>query len=319
MSKKMILFISGMPDDVVSDEYSKYAEIYPKGNLPLYPYFPDTEFNKFHILLSPDQTQEVTLPEFDAVFNLISNPYTHRTTLLKVDSLYQQFKEKVVFFNAPPYIALSRYTVLREMLNGIENLHIPRAARISPPSAKALAEMIDSEMIEYPLVLKYEKDGHKILLEHKEDIPDDLSCNDDVYQVSEFIPYLLNGYYRKERLVVIGGEVFLADVFFSDRWDMEDAYTVSSPETDRMRHRIAQRFSTEIKPFIQETVKEIYQRVQLDCFTMDCHIDMAHRLHLFKLNPDINLFARDRKDPFIEQLMYAHKRLIGYVNEKITG
>jgi hypothetical protein len=320
MSKKTILFISGVPDEVTSEEYSKATDPYPKGNLPLYPYFSEDEFHKFHILLNADEAQKVTLPEFDAVFNLITNPYTHHKTLLKVDSLYQKFKDKTVFFNAPPYIASSRQTALHETLSDIENLHIPHTVRLSPQSIEELAAMIDSQMLHYPLVLKNEKDGHQILLGDKEDIPENLLCNqEEIYRVSSFIPYLLNGYYRKERLVVIGGEVFLADVCFSDRWDMDEAYILTSPETDKMRQSISRRFDTEIKPFIQATIEKIYQRIQLDFFTMDCHIDADYSLYLFKLNPDINLFAINRDHPFIEQLMYAHKRLTGYVSEKMTN
>jgi hypothetical protein len=323
MSKKTLLFLSGIADD----QMLKVKSIDPKGemhfkfdgNYLLANYLPDTHFNKIHVLLDTHAEQQITMPEFDAVFNQIANANTHTVTLSKVKHFYDSQEGKLPFINTPACVEATRKDNLDISLANIQNLHIPKSVLCHPRTPDALLKSIEAETIQYPVIVQSAEDDSilPILLMKQSTSLNSLALNGQGYIVSEFISYQLNEYYRKERLVVVDGEVFLANVQFSDNPYITESTQVLDEETNIMRASIAKRFDAEIKPLIQTTITDIHQLLGLDFFILDCHIDMHKQIHLFRVNPDVDIFAVQKNDLFSEQLNAIHAKIISMIAGKL--
>ena len=318
MSKKTILFLSGLADDSQPDAYTDYIKgdkSDPQGNMMLYNYIPETEFQKMHILLDTSPDQEVTLPEFDAIFNLITDADTHKLTLSKIDSLYQSLQDKLPFINLPSNVLKTSRTSLHSLFSNIKGLYVPKTVLLTSTTKDSLQTLMAKEALNYPIIMRSVNSRQApILLSDKNY---SLTPDNSHYTITEFIPYLLNGYYRKERLLVVAGEVFLADVQFSDIWYITDQNTIENAETDVMRQNISRRFDKEIKPHIQTVIEKLYRTTGLDYFSIDCHINEKKELYLFSFNPNADIFNIDRTNPFAIHLMHLHKKLLQMIESKL--
>jgi hypothetical protein len=289
------------------------------GNYLLANYLPDTHFNKIHVLLDTNAEQQITMPEFDAVFNQIANANTHAVALSKVKHFYDSQKGKLPFFNAPARAEATKKEHLAISLANIHNLHIPKSILCHPHTPDALLKSIEMEMLQYPVMIQSADDESilPLLLMKQSRSVNSLALNGQGYIVSEFISYQLNEYYRKERLVVVDGEVFLANVQFSDNPYITESTQVLDEETNIMRASIARRFDAEIKPHIQTIVTEIHQVLGLDFFILDCHIDGHKQIHLFRVNPDIDIFAVQKNDLFAEQLNAIYAKIVTMIEGRL--
>jgi hypothetical protein len=84
-----------------------------------------------------------------------------------------------------------------------------------------------------------------------------------------------------------------------------------------MRASIARRFDAEIKPHIQTIVTEIHQVLGLDFFILDCHIDAHKQIHLFRVNPDIDIFAVQKNNLFAEQLNAIYAKIVTMIEGRL--
>jgi len=323
MSKKCILFISGIADrselEIKSIDSNGNYIFHLDGNFNLFDYLPTTNFKKTYLVLDTKAEQDITLPRLDAIFNQIGNADTHKVTLSKIDTLYKTIENKLPFFNIPTNIEKTSKTQIHPLLNKIEGLEIPKTVQFIPFSPNDIYHTIEKKGFSLPVIIQasYDETIRPILIMDGNNTFKELALNGQEYYLTQFIPYKLNEYYRKERLAVINGEVFMVDAQFSDSWHIDDNSKIIDAETNIMRHSIANRFETEIKPIIQPAITEIYHRVNLDYFTIDCHIDQKKKIHLFQFNPDADIFAVNKNHPFTKQLVQAHSKLIQTIEKKL--
>ena len=115
-----------------------------------------------------------------------------------------------------------------------------------------------------------------------------------------------SGIYYKHRIVMVDGEPIVRHSFFSDDWMINSAcipFMLSHPE-----HGTPEALAREVEdvrlPRAADTLKEICQRVALDYFGIDCHIDADGQVTVFEANANMDCMIRG-----IEELNHRVDRI----------
>ncbi|HSR74089.1 MAG TPA: hypothetical protein VLL31_04530, partial [Sulfurovum sp.] len=140
------------------------------------------------------------------------------------------------------------------------------------------------------------------------------------YYLTQFVDYAnKDGIYTKYRLVVVDGEVYIRHVIFSDHWMIHSKsreYMEKHKEYQLQELNILKSFNAKIKPKIQGTISEVYQRLDLDYFGIDCNIDKDMNLLIFEINANMNVFTNTAKsgdNPWTKQIETIKKAVINMI------
>ena len=325
MSKKSILFVNGIGDDSSLEvrsinEEGLHMPTY-SGSANIYNYFHSDLCDKVMITLDTDLNQRITTGAPDMIFNQISDADTHKAALFKMDYIYKEYAGKIPFLNPPENIKKTTRDSVYQLLQGIDKLNIPKTVKIEPKLPSDIYESIEKEHFKFPVIIRevdqHDDIGTLLVVDNKEQFHA-LALDGRAYYLTQFSNYHLNGLYRKEQLVVVNGEVFIGDVQFSDNWLVDGQSQLHSTDTSTMKKSIAKRFESDIKPIIQPIITEIYSRLGLDYFKIDCHITQDNKLLVFNINANMDVFNKVKTDIFIDQINMIHKNLTNMVEEKFN-
>ncbi|MBD3790534.1 MAG: hypothetical protein IE885_09315 [Campylobacterales bacterium] len=89
-------------------------------------------------------------------------------------------------------------------------------------------------------------------------------------------------------------------------------------KTAKLQNDIAKQFTSEIKPKIQPMVTEIYKRLGLDYFCMDCFIDKEMNLLVFEINVNIVFFDQTAENIFSKHIEKIREALIKMIDSKTS-
>ncbi|WP_294957184.1 hypothetical protein [Sulfurovum sp.] len=317
--KRNILFIRGIPDD----RKITVTSLPPKVGM-LYQITGSANISNFvdHNLISPwiitfdiDPKQKIdAITDIHAVFNEISDPDTHKITLLKTEALYKAFADKVPFFNAPSSIAKTTRDNIYNLLHEVDGLHVPKTVKLQPKSASDVYDTINNEGFDFPVIFRKAGDHNGIstlLITDKSEPFYAFPLDGRDYYLTQFVEYADNdSTYVKYRLIVVDGEVFLRHALFGDSWMMHSRSQFGKEKSKPYKMSVADRFTKEIKPLIQPTVTEIHQRLGLDYFGIDCHIDDKMNLLIFEVNATMNVFIELEESVFKDLAEMARQALM---------
>jgi len=326
---KNILFINGIPDD----DILKINRIYKNGNIQwggngstnISNFLQTNLFNRSTILFDTRMNQELPGHMIHGIFNQISDPDTHKITLQKADTFYQRVAKHVPFFNIPSQVMKTTRDNIYRLLQGINNLHIPKTVKIQPKSPQEIYEAITNEGFKFPVIFRQAGDHGGVSTIRVDDeteqfYPFALDGRD--YYLTQFVEYAKDGIYRKYRLVVVKGEVFIRHVIFSDEWIIHSEsrkYMQMHKEYEREEVKILDSFSSVIKPKIQATIDAIYQQLGLDYFGIDCVIDENFEVTVFEINANMNILfnnAKSSDNPWNKQIDTIKKALINMISKE---
>jgi glutathione synthase/RimK-type ligase-like ATP-grasp enzyme len=295
--KKTILFINGVGDDrqvTVLGLQKNGALIYSvSGSSNIGDYLPNDTLTKKRITLDAGMKQNIILDDVDVIFNQISDPDTHSVTLAKVDLLYGMYQDKIRFFNLPKDIRKTSRDRLYHLLKETPGLNIPKTVKIHPHSSDEIYRTLKDEGFEFPVIFRQAGDHGGISTIRIDDENEHFSAfalDGRAYYLTQFIDYAEEGVYKKYRLIVIEGKVYLRHVLFGSQWMMHAKSQFEKEISDPYKQDISKRFVKEIKPKIQPTVKKIHDAIGLDYFGIDCHIDENGTMLIFEINANMNIF-----------------------------
>jgi len=295
---KNILFVNGVSDEeeaTVLAVQKNGALVYSVGGSSnVGNYIADISINKYFTTLESVTQQSVKLDRIDAVFNQIAEPDTHSITLDKVQKLYELHKGKIPFFNLPENIKKTSREKIYELLQGIEKISVPKTVRVQPQSPSDVYQHIREEKFTFPVIFR-QAGAHggtttKLLTDESE-LFYDLPLDGRDYYLTQYVEYAEEGVYKKYRLVIIEGKIFLRHVIFGSEWMMHANSQFEDAISDPYKKDISKRFVKEIRPLIQPAVKKIYHAVGLDYFGIDCHIDKDGNMLIFEVNANMNVFV----------------------------
>jgi len=92
---------------------------------------------------------------------------------------------------------------------------------------------------------------------------------------------------------------------------------IKNPE--KLQKIVAQQFTSQIKPKIQSIISEIYRRLELDFFGIDCYIDTEMNILVFEINANMNIFQKAKVEIFEKHLELIRKSIIKMIHGKTNG
>ncbi|MFT7824663.1 MAG: hypothetical protein ABXS92_07865 [Sulfurimonas sp.] len=324
MSKKNVLFISGLADD----RKVKIAKVDEKGNINwrnrgsanISQYLHNDLFHCSKTILDTRSGQELPRQMIHGVFNEISDPDTHQITLQKADQFYQTISSEVPFFNIPSHVMRTSRDKIYQLLDGIEKLQVPKTIKIQPKSSQEIHKIIKEEGFAYPVIFRQAGDHGGISTIRVEDEAEQFYAfplDGRDYYLTQFVEYVeTDGLYKKYRLIVIDGEVCLRHVKISKEWMVHHRNQIEHPEA--LQKIVARKFTSEIKPEIQPVITEIYKRLQLDYFGIDCYLDKDMNLLVFEINASMTIFLKAEKEIFEKHLELIRHSLIEMISKRIN-
>jgi glutathione synthase/RimK-type ligase-like ATP-grasp enzyme len=139
------------------------------------------------------------------------------------------------------------------------------------------------------------------------------------FYVAPFVDFRApDGYYRKYRIIVVGGVPYPYHLAISPHW-MIHYYNAPMRETRWMREEEAfflAHFAQVFQEPLQEALRAIAAALGLDYVGIDCSIDSQGRLLVFEADPAMIVHAGDDpqlfayKKPHAERIFDAFQRLI---------
>lgn len=321
MQKKNILFVIGIPDDkkILFNKRKKDGSLDMgiNGSTNLYNRIESNSYNKSQLVLDANPEQDISLNGIYAIFNEISDPDTHKVTLAKLGNLHKQLPKTLRFLNPPANILKTSREKIYTLLQGIEKVHVPKTVKITPKSPADIYETIKQEHFKFPVIFRQAGDHGGIST---------LKVNDDTeqfyafaldgraYYLTQFVETSENSLYTKYRLIVIDGKVFLRHAIFGKEWMMHAKSQIDETEGNPLKQKASDAFLTKIKPAIQPGITEIHQRIGLDYFGIDCHIDKEMNLVIFEINANMNVFVDTENSIFTQHIQKAQQAFIAMLN-----
>lgn len=304
--KKTILFIDGIPDDrkvkVRKIEKDGTLRWRGSGSANLVSFLQTDLFHRSNIVFDTNRDQELPKQMIHAVFNQISDPDTHKITLSKAEDFYKHIPKHIPFFNIPSHIMQTTRDNIYRLLQGIDKLYVPKTVKIQPRSPSDIYDAVKKEGFSFPVIFRQAGDHGGISTIRVEDETEQFyafALDGRDYYLTQFVEYANEeGIYAKYRLVVVDGEVFLRHVIFSDSWIIHSesrTFMESNKQYQQAEKDIFKTFDKQLKPKIQPMIKEIYDRVKLDYFGIDCAIDEALNITLFEANANMNILLNNAK------------------------
>ncbi|MFT7824665.1 MAG: hypothetical protein ABXS92_07875 [Sulfurimonas sp.] len=324
MAKKSILFINGIPDDgaLKIDQIHKSGNIKwsGSGSANLINFLKNDYFSRSSIIMDTRKDQKIPQQMIHGVFNQISDPDTHKISLHKADDFYKAVSGHVPFFNPPSSVMKTTRDNIYRVLQGIDKLHVPKTVKIQPRSPVDIYDTIKKENFEFPVIFRQAGDHGGISTIRVDDETEAFSpfaLDGRDYYLTQFVEYANDdGIYGKYRLVVVDGEVYIRHAIFSKEWMVHAGSQLDEKESQKYKKDIAKRFTKEIKPKIQLTISEIYNRLKLDYFGIDCNIDRDMNLLIFEINANMNVFTKSKKTLFAKHIEMIRSALVEMLKHK---
>jgi len=200
------------------------------------------------------------------------------------------------WFNHPKHVIDSTRDKISEKLQGIAGLIVPQTIRLRPRrAADILSALRDAEADRPTLVRIVGNHSGESLTRienaRDEDAVSTLPWGGQEIYVTQFNDFRdADGLYRKWRLAVIGGVPILNHVFIGDSWIVSGDRRLWNAQVQMEVEEHYRNFSARASQFIGAIVGEIYSRLRLDYFGIDCTVRTDGTIVLFEANACMDLF-----------------------------
>ncbi len=319
---KNILFINGIPDGrfVRGQKITQSGKVIWdfNGSAHISKHLESNLFHRLYVVLDTRRDQELPRQMIHGVFNEISDPDTHKIALQKAEDFYKAVSVHVPFFNIPSHVMRTTRDNIFRVLQGIDKLHVPKTIKIQPRSPSQIHDFIKKEGFTYPVIFRQAGDHGGISTIRVDDSEQfyAFALDGRDYYLTQFVEYAEGGLYKKYRLIVIDGEVYLRHVKISAGWMVHHKSQIKNPE--KLQKIVAQQFTSQIKPKIQSIISEIYRRLELDFFGIDCYIDTEMNILVFEINANMSIFQKAKVEIFEKHLEMLRQRVIKMIYDRTT-
>lgn len=310
MIKKHVLFIDGVPDN----HSVKVAKVYKDGSFSIittgssniFGNLDTAAFDKSFLLLDANLQQQINVKDIDAVFNQISDVDTHKTALNKMKIMRKQLDPNIKFFNLPVYIERTSRENIYLLLQGIDKVYVPKTVKFAPRSPNDIYKKIQSENFKLPVIFRQAgKHGgvSTVIIHHMNNYEDfyPFALDGREYYLTQYVDYKKDDIYKKIRLIVIDGEVYIRHALFNDDWIVHSTnsrkFMSKNTQYAKKEVKIFESFEQSFRPYLKEQIKQIYQRVGLDYFGIDCFIDENFNILIFEVNSSMNILIKPKDIP----------------------
>lgn len=257
------------------------------------------DFQKGFLLLDTTNRQKISFRDIALVFNQISDADTHKKTLEKLGKINAHLRGKLKILNPPHLVQATTRDAISQNLQEIPKFNVPQTIKFQPTSHEAVYHAIKKHGFVYPVIFRQAGDHggvSTVLLESRrsDEILFSFALDGRDYYLTQYVDYSEGGIYKKYRIVVVGGKAYIRHCIISDEWLIHAASQDKSNRQTQIEEM--ENFNQNIKENIQPIIDEIYKRVGLDYFGIDCSIDSDMRIVLFELNANMNILIGAKLD-----------------------
>ena len=221
-------------------------------------------------------------------------------------------------FNHPRHVARLRRDTLGEIYGHIEGLIIPKCINLIATNVLNFHIILIENNLKYPVICRlagtHGGKTQKLIpsAEAWSEIHEIPWHNSKVY-LTEFVDYRDgDGFYRKQRVSVVGGEVIPRHGCLNYQWSVsaED----SPPETIEEEVQWNKTFFEKEWPVLKERFKEIIQATKLDYFGIDYSLRPDGKILLFEITASMSM-TRPFSSPTHQAIEYIPKM----IQDKLAG
>jgi glutathione synthase/RimK-type ligase-like ATP-grasp enzyme len=224
--------------------------------------------------------------------NYIADPDSHWRALAKAGELVEIDGRPC--FNPPLRIAQTRRDTMARLLEGIPGLRVPVTIRIEPRHPHDFIRAATEARLRFPIIVRLAGDHGGVSTVRVDSVANwgnihEIAWGGRVVYLTEYVDYAdADGLYRKHRIVMIDGEPVLRHVIIGDQWLLHRSKRIDTPEAEQEEVHHLKHFEKETLPRISGTLAEIYRRVGLNFFGIDCHVAADGTMLLFEANATMN-------------------------------
>ncbi|HEY8314866.1 MAG TPA: tetratricopeptide repeat protein [Candidatus Baltobacteraceae bacterium] len=278
----------------------------------------DPETTTLHTLylLGKDELEELALPPCDLIFNAIGESDEAPPALELASTVIARLG--LPYLNAPQRVLVTNRVALVDALEGIDGCVVPPIARISRETVAARLLPVDVPFIIRPVDSHAGHDLARIDALGELDAYLERAAQGEFY-VSPFVDYRSSdGFYRKYRIICVGGEPFAYHLAISPNW-MIHYYNAPMREHAWMRaeeERYLADFHGVFGEALQRALRDVASTIGLEYFGIDCSIDQDGRLLIFEADPAMIVHVNDDpelfgyKHRYVPRIFAALERLI---------
>lgn len=331
--KPIVLFTASIADDGLAELVQidpKGIMFNPSGCCNIYNYLNDASYekkltifnNKKDYTIDPTKMGPVAL-----IFNQISSPETHKISLTRMQELLKQVN--IPCLNLPQNILYTTRDSIYSLLKDVDGLTIPKTIKITPHTPADVYDQILHSDFTFPIIFRKSgmHGGKNMTLLHgynefEKFYPFALDGSD--YYLIQFIDYKEDSIYKKYRLVVVDGEVYIRHLIYSDQWlihSISREYMEKNPVYKDKEKFILKTFDESLKPKIQPTIQKIHSILGLDYFGIDCYIDPNMHLLGFEINANMNIMINNQPEKnsiWDEKISLIQTALNNMIIKKVT-
>ncbi|MEM6582300.1 MAG: hypothetical protein AAF699_13545 [Pseudomonadota bacterium] len=282
------------------DEYEITEELI--GITPILPYI-DSDA----MLASLSSTLMVTgrctnVKESNAVnlFNLVGDADASPQALLDIQSLINAVKPKRCF-NPPVHIYKTSRSRLPDTLANIPGCRVPRVEALDPADFAELTDLCRNFGC-WPIIVRSRghHGGKEMVLVNNEEGLVQLKDLEWPYHGVFIIEYLdyqqADGYFAKMRIAMIEGKSYARHCIYSTDWaihsESRSGIMLEDAELRAQEKQTLQEMRDKRLNDIKPTLDEIYRRIKLDVFGIDCTL-IGNELVIFEANACMRFFTED--------------------------
>lgn len=264
----------------------------------------DVEWRRCHI--GPNYFRQDIRYDFSlcsVVFNLVSDADLNPKTLRVAQRLTVDCQDRLI--NDPRHVRRTGRDTISRTLQNLRGLRVPKVLRLRNPTLARLRKRMDAEGFPFPAIVRRTgtQTGRIVgLFQKPEDLSDCLGGLKGEYYFTEYADCRWSdGFFRKMRLVYIGGEVIFDHMFITDNW----LVNADTARTGIMKNRVDLRAeerrifdgdAEHIMAPARKIMRQIAGRINLDYFGIDCSPTEAGTFILFEANATMNI-AKRSSDP----------------------
>jgi len=260
------------------------------------------------------------------IFNQIADADTHRGALERCIELCDQVNTTVI--NHPRHVLETGREQVSAKLQGIADVVMPRIVRFQPRSPDEVFAQAAGQGMDFPWIARVAGDHHGRNMVRVEgadgyDALHALPFDGRDFYLAEYVDYRdQDGYYHKQRIVVVDGEPLLRHSLYFDDWMVHASSRAFVMERESWEQDVARfdRLSHEVLPPLRPAIREIANRLRLEYFGIDCSLRPDGRMLIFEANANMNVLhgpnqATRYRVEAIEQKLYA--LLTKYSGERV--
>ncbi len=311
---KKVFYIKGLSDHKTStvasmDPYYRNIRVSMPGNNNLDNFGSLPNARNINVCLN-GQPFKMDVP--DIVVNCMADPDSLEDRLKYLGSILPKFKQRnpnVKIINAPEGILKTSRNDISDLFQGLKDVIVPKVVKVFPTSRRDFIEKIKASGLKLPVIVRAAGTHNGIGLTRLDDFSDEqieqldkFALNGGGHYITEFFNFQSpDGYYRKVRIIMLGGKPCIKHMLVSDHWNVHGTSRVTvmgkHPRFTEEEEKVLKKGNNNFSKDALESMQKIYKTLDLDVFGLDVSILPKGKLVVFEINAAMEFLTTNIPQP----------------------